>query len=542
MKNKILTSKYFLLSLLIFSGIFSSCKKEMETANAPRLFRPIVVVTTASGQNWIKATYTDIKAATSFTVALSTDSFKTIYRSVVTDSAAYTFTNVDWDQQYQIRVRSNGKDSTSSSGYYAVSGINIIFPTLLNNVADSAITDVGVKPSWINNNGNFSTFKIFKMPGDSLAATITLTAQDTVKKNKEIYGLKPSTNYMIVVYSGNDYKGRKSFRTVPAQVFAIPVDLRGIKDDSARTLITTTYLQGLANGSTIILKRGLTYTIGGTVALQNSAAFTTGLGFGNNLAVLDLTTGNFNVTAGATIGQVSFSNVNLLGNQTAYGARYVFNINTACTIGEIIATGCKIRDLRGVVRVQAGPTTIDTVRFNNCMIDSIKDYGIVNSDNASALIKNINVVNSTISNAQKLFINSKSSGTASINLQNCTFCYTPIGGSYVMDYNTRTISNGVTMTNCIFGPGINNTATPAVKDSTNGFRGTANFTTNGNYQTSDLHFMQKSGSITYPLQGLTVYSGSSTTLFKKPDQADFTIIDANFPGKITAGDPRWWKQ
>ena len=538
MKNIFSTTKYFLLSLLIFGGILSSCIKDKELADPPRAFRPVFSVAAAVANN-IVAKWTNINAATSFTVALSTDSFKTIYRSVVTDTSVYVFENLDWDRVYQVRVRSNGKDSASSSGYYTSDVIPVVFPTLLTNLTSNDVTDVGVRPLWASNNGNYTSLKILKMPMDSLVTEVNLTPQDTTNKYIEIYGLKPNTNYQVIAYSGDAYKGRKLFRTAAAQIFSIPIDLREVDDLTAKAILTTTYLQGLADGSTIILKRGMTYTISGTVAFQNSVTFTTGLGFGSNLAVLDLTTGNFNVNASATVGQVIFNHVNLLGNQTSYGSKYVLNINVGCTIGEVILDGCKIKDLRGVVRVQAGPTTIDTVRINNCLIDSVKDYGVVNSGNASALIKNIKVSNSTISNAQKLFINSASSGTESIVLENSTFCYAPIGGSYIMDYNTRTIANGVTITNCIFGPGINNpSGTPIPLDSINGFRGTANFNTSGNYQTSDLKFQNKTGN---PLTGLTVYSGKSTTLFKQPNQADFTIIDAAFPGKSSAGDPRWRK-
>lgn len=537
MKNILLTSKYFLLSLLIFAGILSSCKKDKELSNPPRVFRPVfTLVGTTAGSNIIVAKWTNITAATSFTVALSTDSFKTIYRSVVTDSSAYTFENVDWDREYQIRIRSNSKDSASSSGYYIVGGIQIVFPTLLNNITSSDVTDVGVRPIWASNKGNYTSFKIFKMPMDSLVSEISLTAQDTTNKFKEIYGLKPNTSYQIIAYSGDAYKGRKLFHTVPAQIFDIPVDLRELDDATAKTMLTTSYLQGLADGSTIILKRGMTYTITGTVAFQNSITLTTGLGFGNNLATFDLQVGNFDVAASANIAQVNFKDVNFEGLATGYGAngRYIFNISTSCTLGKIIVDGCKIVSLRGVIRAKAGPTTVDTVRFNNCVIDSLRDYGLVNSDFSGALIKNIKITNSTIAEAQKLFVNTKSSGTESIVLQNSTFCYTPLGGNFIMDYNGRTITNGITITNCIFGPGVYNNTT--VLDSINGFRGTADFNTNGNYKTADLKFILK---VPYPLSGLTPYTGTAATLFKKPDQADFTIKDSNFPGKSSAGDPRW---
>jgi hypothetical protein len=41
------------------------------------------------------------------------------------------------------------------------------------------------------------------------------------------------------------------------------------------------------------------------------------------------------------------------------------------------------------------------------------------------------------------------------------------------------------------------------------------------------------------LTGATAYSGAASDLFTNPASGDFSIKDASFAGKATAGDPRW---
>jgi hypothetical protein len=46
---------------------------------------------------------------------------------------------------------------------------------------------------------------------------------------------------------------------------------------------------------------------------------------------------------------------------------------------------------------------------------------------------------------------------------------------------------------------------------------------------------------TNAIPSLTSYSGTAAGLFKDPGNWDFTINDAAFTGKSSAGDPRWRK-
>jgi hypothetical protein len=534
--KKIIDMKGYIIPVLFsLLSFFSGCKDDEKLESAPRLFTPLVKLTIGSSDPYIAASWTNITGATSFTAEISKDSFKTVLKSVEVDTTYYTFNDLAWDESYQVRVKCNGNGI--ESGYYAVAGLDLDYPTFLKNLTSSDITDVGVRPNWTKNDSTYTTIKVYQVSDNSLIKEVSITAADTTAKYAEIYGLAPSTSYKLVAYSNGRYQGIKRFTTVASQIFDIPVDLRNEADNVAKNMLTQAYLQGLAPGSTVILKRGLSYAITGTVLFNQSITITSGLGFGSNLAVLNLTAGNFDVAAGASIDLIKFIDLTLKednGSDLANG-KYILNISTTSPIvSKIVASGCQISALRGVVRNKSTTAAVDSVIFNNCIIDSIGSYGIIAVDAATTgSIKNIKITNSTISDAQKFLVNTKTA-TNSVYLENCTFCYIPMGSStvnYFMDFNGMNIAS-VTIKSCIFGPA----KTSAGVSTVNGYRAkTINFTTAGNYKTSDLTWFLS----TTAIPDLTDYTGLATALFTDPANDDFTIKDKTFTGKATAGDPRW---
>jgi len=137
--------------------------------------------------------------------------------------------------------------------------------------------------------------------------------------------------------------------------------------------------------------------------------------------------------------------------------------------------------------------------------------------------------------------------TASVSISDCTFDnFTVAPGTsprYVIDLGTQ--ASPITVTNCIFG------STTATKYS-KGFKTGGTVTISNSYRTSDC-FLSISDSIvaTGGITGsIVAYTGSAATVFKTPstsvpgasfsNTADYTIIDAAFPGKNNAGDSRWY--
>jgi hypothetical protein len=530
------------LCLLCSLQFMSSCKEEDNLEKAPRMFRPLVETDVPDYDNWIKATWTKMADATSFTIQLSTDSFHTIYRDTTVTDAYFTFTNLDWDMVYQIRVRSNGATSGDTSAYYVCPNATIKYPTKLKDLTVGDIIDNGVRPNWNSDAANvFTKIKILTLT-DSLVREVDLTATDLMKGYKEIFGLKQLTNYKVHLYAGDKYCGRKLFKTVASQVFSRTVDIRDTSATVAATMITTAWIASLADSSTVILKPAMKYKITGQTYFAKSITFISGLGFGDP-ATFSLSS-NFNVTAGAAIANVKFSGVNLIGINPAagfsgnFGGYYVFNFNTASSIQNLILDGCSVKYLRGVFRTQTSGSNTKNFIINNCIMDSIGGYGVANVDNVGASIENITVTNSTISNAQYFLRSTRNptTTTKTITLANCTFFQVPQSPNYLLDISgTTTITNGAFVTNCIFSQGIASTATPTTY-SIAGYRAAniLSFSNSGNFKTSDLTWTTGTD-----IPDVASYTGTYTTLYTNPLGGNFTIKDKTFLGAKIAGDPRW---
>jgi hypothetical protein len=249
-----------------------------------------------------------------------------------------------------------------------------------------------------------------------------------------------------------------------------------------------------------------------------------------NQAVINISS-NFNITAGATIDSIAFKDVSLLTGD--YQNKYVFNIDQSCNIGKLIFESCRSEMVRGFVRIKAGTAIIDNFIINKCVIDSVRDYGVINVDIATSKVNNIFIQKSTIYKAEK-FITSKNNSN-SITIENCTLNEVPRGGNYFIDYSTsgtNNIAQPIVIKNCIIGIGKDNAGNRDVR----GYRAASgvSFDVSGTYATADYLSTNATG----PLPNLIPYPKKSTELWKDPFNGDFTIIDNSFP-KSSAGDPRW---
>jgi hypothetical protein len=187
--------------------------------------------------------------------------------------------------------------------------------------------------------------------------------------------------------------------------------------------------------------------------------------------------------------------------------------------------------MRGVVRTQSQPAIIGTYMINNCIIDSIAGYGIITVDVASSKVDNIIIQNSTIYKAEKFITSSKpTAGSVSVLVSNCTFNEMITGSNAYIDYGSMNVTNGVTVSNCIFGVGKGGSTT--LRDIKIGSGSSVN--ASNNYRTSDYI---SSGTNDFP--NITTYPKPSTQLWKDPVNGDFTIIDSGFPGKSNSGDTEW---
>ncbi|MGV3765233.1 MAG: DUF5123 domain-containing protein [Chitinophagaceae bacterium] len=508
-----------------------SCKKDDELEQV-RLFRPVLAGDLVSDGNWIKAGWQSIKGATSYTVQLSRDTFKTIDRTIEADTAGVYIEDLRWDQLYQIQVKANANDSVYNSRYSMLGNIKTLrFPSILNVPKSNEIAADQVKITWQKDANPVTLIKVLKTDS-TLLKDVTLTNIDRDTAFKVVTGLSASTEYIIYLYSGTTIRGWVNVTTDEALSGEI-VDISAITD---RPSVLMDTLDFVPSGATILLKRGITYTMSKTINLTKSVT----IRGKDDLSIPEMAyirfTSNFTFPSGANVEYVRFENLKLRSDN--FASRYVFNVNAACTVGEISFNGCMIGSFRGMCRFQNQAATLSSYKVNDCVVDSVKDYGVINADGANCLVENISLTNSTFYKTERIVMSTKPTRSpTSLSIKDCTFNEAPLGGNgtaagnSIADFGSGTVTGAVVIHNNIFGPGWlagrENGITKGV------VYGTANVDGFNNFGTSD--FQHASGAI----PNTAAYSKASTDLFLDPANGNFTINDNTFAGKSTAGDPRW---
>jgi hypothetical protein len=513
----------------MFLVVSAACTKVDDLGEAPRLFRPVVKNALESNGNWIKASWQPITGSSSYTAEISIDSFRTVTMRAQVDSSNFIFQNLQWERLYQVRVRANAQDTSRSSKFGDLGQIRTArFPSILNIPTISEINDNSVKVSWTPSGDAVSQVRILLASDSSVVATVNLTAADVTNKFRVVSGLKQSTNYIIFLYSGTTVRGWANFQT-KASLSGIVIDLRGI---TGNVNILRDTVPKIPAGSIVLLKRGERYEINSTVMISKTVSFVAGDDLLNPSKPVIFMPQNFNITDGSTIDSIVFNDVTLLGSD--YASKYVFNINSTCNIGKIKFENCTASIFRGVLRSQSKPVLIGSLEMNNCIVDSISNYGIFNIDVATSKADHIRLTNSTIYRAERVITSRNNS--LSVLIDNCTFNQAPMGNSasYYVDYSTagtNNVTNGITINNCILGIGKNSNGAFTVR----GIRSNAATTINAsnNYRTSD----HVSAGNDFP--NIITYAKASTALWQNPLIGQFKIIDNTFAGRNTSGDPRW---
>lgn len=523
--KRLKNSRISALVPVIFSlmVVFFSCQKDEELGEAPRLFRPVVKGDLQSTGNFIEASWQTVKDASSYTVQLSRDTFKTIDLSIQVDSSGTLIEELKWDQLYQVQVRANGQDSSKSSQFGFLGAVKTPkFPSILKPSTINDVTESSAIMRWTASGDPVTEIKVYSEPARDLVKTVTLSGTDISNEYKVITGLNSASSYYLELYSNTRLRGYNIY-TTKAPFTGEIIDLREITD---RPSVLQDTIPLVPSGSTIILKKGLTYTISSATSFSKTVTITSGDDLLVQTPANIYLTNNFNFAAGSTIDSVSFVNVSLTGSD--YASKYLFNNSNSASVGKIKLDNCKIAYMRGVVRLQAGTVTLSNYEINNCLIDSIAGYGLLTVGAASCKAENISIRNSTISRAEVIVASSQSSN--SVIIENCTFYRAPRGGSYLLDYGSFSVTTGIKLLNNIFSIGKSNGGNISPR----GIRvNNTLIDVSNNYSTSDY---VNGGN---PIPGLIPYTRPSGEIFTDPSVNDYKIKDNGFPGRSTAGDPRW---
>lgn len=538
MKYNKLKIKWTLLVAILFIVIASACQDDDDLATADRLFRPIINETSYGG-TWIKVEWDKYEDVDHYELQISIDSFETV-TSATTDTSFYKFENLEYDTDYYLRIKSVGE--TLESRYFVNDIITTSdYPTQLNSISSNDVIDNQVRVSW--EEADYDSLMVFR--NDTLVITVGLTDSENETKQIIIKDLEEETPYVVKAYSAGDYMGKKSFTTMAAQIFEGDViDLRSYSAEESYSLLSQDYFDqlkdSLPGGVTLVLAGGTIYELTGSKLSSNINIVT---GYSLNGKAIIAVSGNFNIDGTANIQKLYFEGILFTDHPDKprsginFGGTYVFNIsNSGANVDSLTFENCEIRYKRGVIRIKTA-ATVGVITMNNCLIDSIAGYGVINQSNSSAVINDIAITNSTITHAQKLVIASKNNTLKSFTVNHVTTCFVPnTSGDYLFDLKGQSLENGCSITNSLFGVGWNT-------ETINGYRSDAAVVDiDDNYRTSDLIWTyttddENNVTETAPMD-ITQLSDDSYTVFTDPDNNDFTVSDDRLVNKV--GDSRWW--
>lgn len=525
---------FFLLLLTM------ACTKKEDELKLSRQFSPAKISST-NGETQVTLTWSSslftVSGDVTYAIEISdnaSDFTTPIYTTTTTDvTVVVTDETLVIKKNYYARVKATGKGNTQDSNWLISSSFRILGEQYLSPVTSDNVIDKSVRLYWRASNDLTS---IVITPAGGSPITINLTAGDLAATMKQIDNLTAGTTYTAEIFAGAKTKGTQQFTTVAA-VKGNVIDLRGISVVTRPTILTDT-LPKIPSGSIVLLKRGSGYPIATVYNFDRSVTIQSGIDFGTNLAMLKMTS-NFNFVANSVIDSIVFKDLVIKGTRPAFGSYnndYIINGNVAATIGKVKLDNCTIKILRGTVRGQAAApgTKYSNYIINNCVMDSIRDFGIVAASGGSAFT-NIKMSNTTVYRARKFIIHAVT-GNTSIAIDNCTFNELVAGANpaanYFIDLSTFNATSGISIKNTIFGKIWDETGAGTAVFGIRAGTSTATTVTN-TYNTSDFV------NTTNPIPGLTSYSGTASALFTDMNTGNFKIKDGNFVGKASSGDPRW---
>jgi hypothetical protein len=462
-----------------------------------------------------------------------------VIRTTAEPGVIVTDTEIDIKTDYFVRVKAIGANGAGDSNWLISEPFQITGQVFILPVQEYDVVADAAKIKWEVED---VLTKIVVTPLSGTAFEVTISATEAAAGEKIISGLTANTTYTAEIFKGDVTKGSVMFTTKDSYAASNVIDLRGI---TGKKKILADTLADIPSGSVVLLKRGQIYEIipgDASRNLSKSVTIVSGPDFIPELARIHLTT-NFSIVANSVIDSIVFKDVIIKGVRTggvSFDNDYVFNTNLVGTITKFKLENCRISRLRGTVRVQtggAGAKIID-YKVNNCFIDSIREFSIVQASGTSSFV-DVKITNSTFSRCRK-FVTHGVPGNNSLVIENCTINEAPTGAvtgapaNFLIDFNTAGSATPVTINNCIIGKSwVETTGSTDV----GGIRANASTTVSitNTYTLSDF----VSTVAAYQLSGVTGYPGTSASVFQDPANKDFHIKDAAFPGATSAGDPRW---
>lgn len=551
-----MNSKLNNILFLLLAGItlfFTACDEE-ETYEKTRLFRPVLNEELYSELNTIIVNMGKIREATSYTIEVSRDTFRTIDYKIEADTNYIVLNDATlngdpllWNTLYQVRATAHAADPAFDSRASDLGSVRTQrFPSILKIPGTNDIIDVAAKVSWQVLGAPVTKIKVFSIADLKLTSPLAerdVTAAEQTSGMAIVTGLNPATAYQLAIYSGSDGKtlrGWETYKTLEAGVDLNDPNVINLTESEDPDAVVNA-VASAPDGAIIAVKKGVKYNLP-SANLDKSITIRGAYGFGTQKAIL-FTTGNWNIASGATIDHIRFIDLELQGEDI--GGDYVFNPNNSdpTTVNELTFDNCIINNFRGIIRIR-GKVFVTNYNILNSIVYKIGGYGIFTTDTdgaGNAAFDNIVLQNSTFSKINS-FMTSRQNAQ-SILIDACTMneLASPDGIVFRWRGTAGELSNvlkGITITNTIWGPAWDEGATgnTNVRGIYAGLEATT-FTIVNTYATSDFGFTAGSEIPGFPSLR---YGKKAQDLWVDPfNGLNFNFKDSGFAGKYDTGDPRW---
>ncbi len=545
MKNRKIHISTILVMLTSVLFIITACKEE-EDFPRTRLFSPVLNEELYSVDNTIIVNMAKMKQAISYTLEVSRDTFKTIDYTIETDTN-YIVINGElageellWFTYYQVQATAHADDPEYDSKPANLGSVRTQkYPSNMGTPSSFDVLDTQARVFWTTTGNPVTDIKVFALSDVRLVNPLLafeVTPEQQAEAEAIIYGLAPSTQYYIAIYSEDQVRGWEAYTTRPPLVSGDNViNLAGYIAPLGDTLAD------LESGSIVLLEGGRTYTTGGYI-FDKSITFMSGYSFVPALPLIDCTS-NFAIAGDVRVDSIVFREIAFSGD---FASRYVFNPQisspSAFNIGEIKFVSCRIRELRGVTRLR-GLGNLEKYTIIDCVIDSIADYAILTLDtDLGVTVGDITFKNSTFSKCHQ-FLTVRTNSN-SVLIEDCTISEVPTTDQKMFRWRggdgNNNVANGITIRNVIWGHAWdrNTTGGYAARGDDGGTSlDNTTFIIVNTYSTSLFSFV-----VGYEIPGFPVgnYTGTSTDLWINPlAGVDFSFLDMGFAGKNDCGDPRW---
>ncbi|MCU4164772.1 DUF5123 domain-containing protein [Carboxylicivirga caseinilyticus] len=499
----------------------------IEELEYERIFTPLDLEARISNQTTVSLSWIDNKGVDSYVLEISDDSLE--YSNIIhtaeilPEEIPYVYDLPAGDSQYSARVK--GISSTNTDSKWATLAFKSLPENLFNNY-DIVMTGLGeLTISWTP--GKAVTSLVFYTRAGVEVFSEDITAEEIAAGSKSLTDVA-NGDYTIQLMNGVKTRGFQDYVLEGTVLIDSGADL-------------TAAITAASPGDVIMLQAGGQYGFIGDFTIDKSIKIK---GLDGDLPVLYLTSGDRMFYVGSSLtpsDSLVFEKLHMNGYVDYIDGgsqiRGVFDMESeACNIGAVKFLSCELRNMgRQVMRLRGGSDQyVGEFVIDDCIINDLGrssgSYGVFCATETNTNAGVVKITNSTLSNFVCHFIRYDDATLGkSIIVEDCTFNKVPFAsGRYLMDVRNAVLSEGIEVTNCIFG----NTSY-GDEPSISGIRAADGVTVSVSNSFATTDFVNSGYSI---VEMCSSTGGTSTELWVNPDNEDFSFITEG----IEAGDPRWY--